>query len=516
MELLELTKAFTEITGADKTEDLPKRVMDALFSSEKDSFLERVAELHNGDFTVDLMQPIFQYYFADREKGGQGQDFTPKSLAKLCAKLSETHNYATVLDICAGTGTLTIQKWALNPNKSFICEELDDRVIPFLLLNMAIRNMHGFVIRRNILTGEVLGAYSLIDREKYSDISAVHKNVEYTANEIVSNPPYNMKWEPDKSAVKYEVTPPEGNANFAFVFYALKRLNSRGKCTFILPCGITTSKTEKNCRKYLIDNGFLESAMIMPHNMFESTGVGTCVLTLRNDCDNVKLINLTEQGVQETRDQRGQFGGKAHTNRVYHKTVNVLSDELIDKICAYDLGDLCVTADKTQFEEQGYRLNGEVYKEIDYESAFGDTPHRPYTDIFADINRVARERDSIKITVNETLAKKLGLDDLYEQQNVSAELAESLKEQFELLGGTYEFKRFLSLTKNKNEFKMENQNKDMVSSIFIMAFNNWKQHVYYLNNEENRLLAELRDALLPELMSGKIDVSGLNNQKINQ
>ncbi len=40
----------------------------------------------------------------------------------------------------------------------------------------------------------------------------------------------------------------------------------------------------------------------------------------------------------------------------------------------------------------------------------------------------------------------------------------------------------------------------------MMIFNTWKQHIYYLNFEENRYLAELRDALLPELMSGKIDV----------
>jgi hypothetical protein len=34
----------------------------------------------------------------------------------------------------------------------------------------------------------------------------------------------------------------------------------------------------------------------------------------------------------------------------------------------------------------------------------------------------------------------------------------------------------------------------------------WSQHIYYLNNEENRLLAEFRDALLPKLMSGEISV----------
>ena len=30
--------------------------------------------------------------------------------------------------------------------------------------------------------------------------------------------------------------------------------------------------------------------------------------------------------------------------------------------------------------------------------------------------------------------------------------------------------------------------------------------IMYLNNQENRYLAEFRDALLPELMSGKIEV----------
>ena len=30
--------------------------------------------------------------------------------------------------------------------------------------------------------------------------------------------------------------------------------------------------------------------------------------------------------------------------------------------------------------------------------------------------------------------------------------------------------------------------------------------IMYLNNEENRYLAEFRDALLPELMSGRIKV----------
>lgn len=61
-------------------------------------------------------------------------------------------------------------------------------------------------------------------------------------------------------------------------------------------------------------------------------------------------------------------------------------------------------------------------------------------------------------------------------------------------------------SKKKNEIRFENNSKDILSSILVLILNSWKQHIFYLNQEENRYLAELRDALLPELMSGKIEV----------
>ena len=51
---------------------------------------------------------IFQYYFADRKE--KMQDYTPKSLAVAVAELSKTENEKICLDLCAGSGALTIQK----------------------------------------------------------------------------------------------------------------------------------------------------------------------------------------------------------------------------------------------------------------------------------------------------------------------------------------------------------------------------------------------------------------------
>ena len=50
--------------------------------------------------------------------------------------------------------------------------------------------------------------------------------------------------------------------------------------------------------------------------------------------------------------------------------------------------------------------------------------------------------------------------------------------------------------------------KDIFPETAILMFNMWKQNAAIYNSEENIILAEYRDALLPDLMSGKIDVSG--------
>ena len=56
---------------------------------------------------------------------------------------------------------------------------------------------------------------------------------------------------------------------------------------------------------------------------------------------------------------------------------------------------------------------------------------------------------------------------------------------------------------NNKVFLIENTDKERLSSIMPFFINMYKQHLYYLNNEENRLLAELRDSMLPFLLNGE-------------
>ena len=155
MELKELTEKFKSIFG--ELEDFNLELL-------TESNCSKYLELINNDLETDYLQKIWQFFMADRKN--KKQDFTPKSLGKLLSKLTESENEEWIYDMCSGSGALTIQKWCSNKNLKFVCEELDENLIPFLLFNLKIRNIEGYVINGNVLTGERKTVYKLTKGEK--------------------------------------------------------------------------------------------------------------------------------------------------------------------------------------------------------------------------------------------------------------------------------------------------------------------------------------------------------------
>ncbi|CAB1243703.1 N6_Mtase domain-containing protein [Ruminococcaceae bacterium BL-6] len=502
-ELSELTKAVCDLFNCEK-ESIVDSVKNVIFSDRKNDILSKYFDLIGGNLRTDELQKIFQYYYADRKE--KCQDFTPQSIAKLLASEVVT-GAESIYDMCAGSGALTIQAWAQNKDAIFYCEELDDNAVPVLLFNLALRNIFGYVVHRDVLTMEEKAVYQLTAGDRFSRIERIPEAPEISAEAIISNPPYNIPWNApgplfaDKRFKKCTI-PPASNANYAFVLTALDRLSENGRCAFVLPSGaLTSAGPDKEIRKYLCDNRLLEKVIALPGHMFEATDIPTCILAFSRGNRSVSFFDCRQKVEQEDREQTGQFGGASHTRRTYHKTVNVLPDELIDALCspAEDIPGFSVLASLNDIEKQEYILTPSRYIRPD----IAPTEHRPYTDIIDDINRVSRERSILKITVNETLARQLGLSEIAEVERQNPDLDKT----FGIFGKKYESRHFIQLSKNKNELKIENQDKEFFSSLLEIFIPMWKQHVYYLNHEENRLLMELRDAMLPDLMSGKLQVS---------
>ena len=152
------------------------QLRDALMQSVTEyntDIMDRFCDIVKQDLSIDHLQMIYQYYLADRKE--KKQDYTPKCLAELMGKLAGESE--TLIDMCAGSGALTIQSWVENKNRSFILYELDENVIPFLLFNLSLRNIQATIIRSDVLSGEVFDMWTIKKGEKYGKVFNIQSTV---------------------------------------------------------------------------------------------------------------------------------------------------------------------------------------------------------------------------------------------------------------------------------------------------------------------------------------------------
>ena len=235
---------------------------------------------------------------------------------------------------------------------------------------------------------------------------------------LISNPPYNMKWEIPPFAqiqprfAKCYVVPPANNANYAFVLTGLEK---HDRCVFLLPASIMSSnqKEEKAIREWLVEENLVEAVIVCPDNMFESTGVGTCIVVLDKNKGHAttEMIDIRNRYVEEIRDQKGQYGGNSHTNRIYQKKIKIIPEKIMEDVMdaigkRKSIPDFCKPVSIEKIKEDKYSLLASHYLDIQEE----EVKHRSYEDIVEDLNRVVREKNACKLTINESLAKGVGFD----------------------------------------------------------------------------------------------------------
>lgn len=168
MELKELVEKTLDLLEIENTDEMSKRLFDVVINNDI-HVNERFCKMVGNDLSVDWMQMIFQYYHADRKE--KMQDYTPKSLARFVSRLAGESD--VIIDMCAGSGALTIQKWSMTPEQKFELYEFDENVIPFLLFNMAVRNIECTVYHADVLQDEVFHTYTVSKGDKYGEVKEV-------------------------------------------------------------------------------------------------------------------------------------------------------------------------------------------------------------------------------------------------------------------------------------------------------------------------------------------------------
>lgn len=270
---------INELFGVSESFMLPERLMALLFSDEISYIFEKYVEMQ-----VDLSYDGFTDYFQEEHSNRKAmmQDFTPKELAALVARIAGT-NARSCLDVCSGTGGLTIALHNIAPDCIFFCEELSKRALPLLLFNLAVRNIPAYVTNKDVLSGEIFGVYRIIPGERFGTVVPTEQAPETAVDVCITNPPYSLKYEFDEKKANERFReygyPPKQFADYAFILYGMNRLKENGRIIAILPHGVLfRGNREADIRRKMVEKGNIHAVIGMPDNLFLNTGIPVAVM----------------------------------------------------------------------------------------------------------------------------------------------------------------------------------------------------------------------------------------------
>lgn len=165
-------RGILDIFGVDDILKLPDRVMTVVCGDlhERNIVYCALIDMYHGDMSFDWFQGLYEEEFAQRKE--LKQDFTPPQVCNLLAKIAGNGN---THEPTAGSGGLIVAKWWNDVKDGFPwghrpslhmvdCWELSDRSIPFLLLNLSIRGMMGYVTHGDVLTLKTKHRYAILNR----------------------------------------------------------------------------------------------------------------------------------------------------------------------------------------------------------------------------------------------------------------------------------------------------------------------------------------------------------------
>lgn len=479
-----------DATAEETFSDCIRRVLD---SPSRNSYFDKYIETFP-DLSKDELRSCWQFWFADRDE--KKQDYTPEPLADLCARVLTMADGKTLYDCCAGTGALTIATWNIRKDIRVTCQEIDEDVIPLLLFNLAIRNIGGTVRQGNALSDdENARTWELTPGDRYSMLSEQMFPTSFQAELAISNPPYNIYKDGH-------------NLNFDFI---ARCTSIASRAVVLLPCGTLTNKADAGDRARLLDAQLLQACILLPDRLFESTGIPVAMYVLdRRQKDSACLVDATTLGEEYFREQRGE-GSRPHTERIYKKKMVRFSDTqiaAIQRMTEEGVGvSLKVSYDDIRAKDCNFAPGPYKPIEIDAEHS----THRSFTDIIDNINECVRMQNTCKLTINQVWAKELDLEPLLQLAEEDKKLVNEINRQLAMLGIEKEITApsWIAQT-NSKELKIVQQDKEYLSPAFYSFLPFWKQHIRTMNEFQNALYRELRDALLEPLMTGRITLNTEN------
>jgi type I restriction enzyme M protein len=222
----------------------------------------------------DLLGQVYEYFlgqFASAEGKRGGQFYTPASIVKTLVAVLAPHQ-GQVYDPCCGSGGMFVQSEHFIEahggklgDVSIYGQEANPTTWRLAAMNLAIRGID-FNLGKEPADTFV--------RDQHPDLRA---------DFILANPPFNISdwWHGSLEGDPRWLygTPPQGNANFAWLQHMLHHLKSTGRAGIVLANGSMSSSqnSEGEIRRAMVEADKVEVMVALPGQLFFNTQIPACL-----------------------------------------------------------------------------------------------------------------------------------------------------------------------------------------------------------------------------------------------
>jgi type I restriction enzyme M protein len=355
------------------------------------------ADLH----AKDILGHVYEYFlgqFALAEGKKVGQYFTPKSIVSLIVEMIEPYQ-GRVYDPAMGSGGFFVQSMRFIESRTEGDRSHDSGT---RRASAGARVNHGGTIGDIMVFGQEsnpttwrLAAMNMAIRgidfdfgKEPADTFTRDQHPDLRADFVMANPPFNIKewwdgklegdarWsrsaaETAPHAISYKKrgkygTPPQGNANFAWVQHMLHHLAPNGSMALLLANGSMSSNSsgEGDIRRALIEADLVECMVALPGQLFTNTQIPACIWFLTKN-----KSKRSRPGAAALRDRRGEtlFIDARKLGFMKDRVLRDFSENDIEKIAGSfrewrsgsndDVAGFCKSSDLKEITTHGHVLS---------------------------------------------------------------------------------------------------------------------------------------------------------------
>jgi type I restriction enzyme M protein len=239
--------------------------------------VDLVSKIGFGDDTAkakDILGQVYEYFlgqFASAEGKKGGQFYTPASIVNTLVAVLSPHQ-GTVYDPCCGSGGMFVQSERFveahggkQGDVSIYGQESNPTTWRLAAMNLAIRGID----------------FNLGKEPTDSFVRDQHRDLR--ADFVLANPPFNVSdwWHGSLEGDPRWVygTPPQGNANYAWLQHMLYHLKPAGRAGIVLANGSMSSSqnSEGEIRAAMVEADVIDCMIALPGQLFFNTQIPACL-----------------------------------------------------------------------------------------------------------------------------------------------------------------------------------------------------------------------------------------------